>query len=146
MLQSDRSGRLDGDDATRRNTVTEEEMIARGREMFDRCYGGEIPAPRKIDPKGYWGMSMKMFNDFWGDERLSFREKRLVVMGVLAGRGGDPSAFLTHARSAFRNGEMSPDDLRAVILMTLPYAGYPNASPLWFAAEKLIAELAEGAK
>ena len=121
-------------------------MIARGREMFDRCYGGVISAPPKIDADGYWGLSMKMFNDFWGDERLSFREKRLVVFGVLAGRGADPSAFLTHARSAFRNGELTPDELRAVILMTLPYAGYPNASPLWFAAEKLIAELAKEAK
>jgi 4-carboxymuconolactone decarboxylase len=126
--------------------VTEEEVMAHGREIFDQCYGGVISAPRKIDPDGYWGLSMKMFHDFWGDERLTFREKRLVVLGVLAGRGGEPGAFMTHAKSAFRNGELTPDELRAVILMTLPYAGYPNSSPLWFAAEKLIAELAEAAK
>ena len=120
--------------------MTEEEIIARGKEMFDRCYGGVIPAPRTIDAKGYSGMSMKMFNDFWGDERLTFREKRLVVMGVIAGQGADPSAFLTHAKSALRNGEMSVDELRAVVLMALPYAGYPNVSQLNFALEKFIAE------
>ena len=126
--------------------MTEEEMIARGKEMYGRCYGDVIPAPPgRIDAKGYWGMSLKMFNDFWGDERLSFREKRLVVMGVMAGQGADPSAFLTHAKSALRNGEMTADDLRAVVLMALPYAGYPNVSRLNFALEKLIAELEQTA-
>ena len=120
--------------------MTEDEMIARGKEMFAKCYGDVLPAPKRIDPKGYWGLSMKMFNDFWGDERLSFREKRLVVLGVMAGRGGDPGAFLTHAKSALGNGEMSADELRAVVTMTLPYAGYPNTSPLHFALEKFLAE------
>jgi 4-carboxymuconolactone decarboxylase len=145
MLQSDAIGRFAGDDPIGRNTVTEEEMIARGREIFDRCYGGVISAPKKIDPKGYWGLSMKMFNDFWGDERLSFREKRLVVLGAMAGHGVDPSAFLTHAKSALRNGELSADELRAVVLMALPYVGYPSASPLSFALEKLLAELESSA-
>jgi 4-carboxymuconolactone decarboxylase len=121
--------------------MTEDEMIARGREMFDRCYGGVVPAPRKVDAKGYSGMSLKMFNDFWGDERLSFREKRLVVMGVLAGQGADPAAFVTHAKSALGNGELTADELRAVVLMALPYAGYPSVSRLNFALESLVAEI-----
>jgi 4-carboxymuconolactone decarboxylase len=120
--------------------MTEEEVIARGQEMFTKCYGDVLRAPKRIDPKGYWGLSMKMFNDFWGDERLSFREKRLVVLGVLAGRGGDPGAFLTHAKSALGNGELSADELRAAVMMTLPYAGYPNSSPIHFALEKFLAE------
>ena len=120
--------------------MTEEEMIARGQEFFEACYGGVVPMPQ-VDPKGYTGMSMKMFNDFWGDERLTFREKRLVVLGVLAGQGADPSLFDIHARSALQNGELSPDEVRAAVLMMLPYVGYPRASPLHLAAEKLITEL-----
>jgi alkylhydroperoxidase/carboxymuconolactone decarboxylase family protein YurZ len=59
----------------------------------------------------------------------------------MAGQGADPSAFLTHAKSTLENGEMSGDELRAAVLMTLPYVGYPKASPLYFALEKLLAEL-----
>jgi len=86
--------------------MTEEEMIARGKEIFEECYGGVIPLPEEIDPKGYSGLSMKMFNDVWGDGRLSFREKRLVVLGALAGLGADPSLFEIHAKSALGNGEL----------------------------------------
>jgi 4-carboxymuconolactone decarboxylase len=119
--------------------MTEEEMIEHGQEVFEQCYGGVVPMP-EIDPKGYTGMTMKMFNDFWGDGRLSFREKRLIVLGVLAGQGADPSLFEIHARSALQNGELSADEVRATILMTLPYVGFPSASPLFMAAEKLLAE------
>jgi 4-carboxymuconolactone decarboxylase len=126
--------------------MTEEEMIARGAEFFQKCYGGIIPVPQVSDGNTYAGMSLKMFNDFWGDEKLSFREKRLIVMGVLAGSGADPSLFEIHARSALGNGELQPDELRAVVLMTLPYVGYPRASPLFLAAEKLLAEQAKAAE
>jgi len=83
---------------------------------------------------------MKMFNDFWGDGRLSFRDKRLVVLGILAGMGADPSLFTIHARSALRNGEMSADEARAVVLMALPYVGFAQASPIFMAVEALLAE------
>lgn len=126
--------------------MTEEGMIARGAEYFQKCYGGIIPVPQVSDGKTHAGMSLKMFNDFWGDEKLAFRElafrdKRLIVMGVLAGSGADPSLFEIHARSALGNGELQPDELRAVVLMMLPYVGYPRASPLFLAVEKLLAEL-----
>lgn len=123
--------------------MDEEEMLARGQEVFEQCYGGVIPVPSEIDPREYAGMSMKMFHDFWGDGRLSFREKRLVVLGALAGMGADPSLFTIHAKSALRNGELSADELRAVVLMVLPYVGYPNASPLFVASETVLAEEGE---
>lgn len=119
--------------------MTEEEMIARGQELYEACYGGLVPLPKDIDPKGHKGMAMKMFNDFWGDERLSFRDKRLVVLGVVAALGAD-GAFRVHAQSALQNGELSADELRAALLMALPYAGYPRVSPLNALVDKLIAE------
>jgi 4-carboxymuconolactone decarboxylase len=120
--------------------MTLDEIIERGKKFFDKCYSGIVPMPPSIDPNGFSGATMKMFNDTWGDERLSFRERRLVVMGVVAGLGADPSLFTIHAKSALVNGELNTEELRAVILTALPYVGFPRASPLFLASEKLIAE------
>jgi len=120
--------------------MTEEEMIASGMKLFEQCYGGIVPVPASVDAKAYSGMTMKMFHDFWGDKRLSQRDKRLIVMGVVAGLGADASLFTIHAKSALQNEEITADELRAVILMMLPYVGFPRASPLFVASEKIIAE------
>lgn len=126
--------------------MTEDEMIANGKAIFGKCYGDVVPLPERVDARSFSGMSMKMFNDFWGDERLTFREKRLVVLGVLAGKGADPSLFGIHARSALQNAELSAEELRAVVLMTLPYVGFPHASPLYLGTEKIIGDVEAAAK
>ena len=120
--------------------MTEEEIIEDGKILFDKCYSGVVPLPAAVDAKAFTGQTMKMFHDAWGDDRLSFREKRLIIMGVPAGLGADPSLFTIHAKSALRNGEIQPEELRSVILMALPYVGFPRASPLFRAVEKLLAE------
>jgi 4-carboxymuconolactone decarboxylase len=119
--------------------MDENEMISRGMEVFEECYRGVVPMPA-VDAREFSGMTMKMFNDFWGDGRLSFREKRLIVLGILAGSGADPSLFSIHTKSALRNGELSADEARAVVLMALPYVGFAKASPIFVATEMLIAE------
>ena len=35
---------------------------------------------------------------------------------------------------------MSPEDVRAVVLMALPYVGFAKASPIFVATEALLAE------
>lgn len=119
--------------------MTEEEMMARGRELFVKCYGDVVGLPAPAPGSTFPGQTMKMFNDFWGDDRLTFREKRLVVMGIIAGLGADPSLFEIHAKSALRNGEMDGEELRAVVMMALPYVGFARCSPLFVASEKLLA-------
>ena len=119
--------------------MDEDEMISRGMEVFEECYQGVVPMPA-VNAREFSGMTMKMFNDFWGDGRLSFREKRLIVLGILAGSGADPSLFSIHTKSALRNGELSADEARAVVLMALPYVGFAKASPIFVATEALIAE------
>ena len=64
----------------------------------------------------------------------------LLVLGALAGLGADPAMFEIHARSALRNGELTPDELRAVIIMAMPYVGQPQASPLFLTVERILEE------
>jgi 4-carboxymuconolactone decarboxylase len=124
--------------------MTDEERIERGLRVYAECYGDVIPPPGDASPGSYTATNMKLFGEVWGDERLSFREKRLLVLGTLAGMGADPSLFVVHAKSALRNGELTPDELRAALLLIFPYVGFPNASPIHAVVEKLIAEFERG--
>lgn len=123
--------------------VTQGGMIENGKKVFESCYNGVVPLPNVPDAKGFAGQTMKMFNDYWGGlPELSMREKRMVVMGGLLA-SGNGAMFAIHAESALRNKEIDADTLRAIIFMSLPYVGYPNASPCYLEAEKLIARIAQ---
>lgn len=120
--------------------MTEDEMIARGKGIFEKCYGDVIALPPVIESKALSGMAMKMFNDIWGNDTLSFRDKRLIVLGVIAGLGADSSLFEIHSKSALRNGELNSAELQAVLLTALPYVGFPRVSPLARVVDGVIAE------
>ena len=121
--------------------MTEDEMIERGKAVFEDCYRGVVPMPAHITPDNMAGLTMKMFNDHWGafEDRLSMREKRLIILGGLFRAGGDNMVTI-HAECALRNGEMNADTLRAAALMALPYVGFPALSSCYLAIEKVIAK------
>jgi 4-carboxymuconolactone decarboxylase len=122
---------------------TEQEMIERGKQVFEDCYRGVVPMPPSVDPKAFTGMTMKMFNDFWGGiEQLSMRDKRMIILGGLLSHGR-ADMFTIHAECALRNGEMDANELRGVVLMALPYIGFPNASVCMLASETVIAKVAK---
>jgi 4-carboxymuconolactone decarboxylase len=124
--------------------MTEDEIIASGKAAFQAAYGGVIPVPETVPPGSFGELNLKLFHEVWADDRLSQRDKRLAVLGVLAGRGADPSLFAIHARSALRNKELTPEALRTLMRVFCYYAGAPAASALYLALEKLLAETNEG--
>jgi 4-carboxymuconolactone decarboxylase len=112
--------------------------LEKGSEVFNQCYGGVINLPPgELDDYQRYTLT-SLFAEIWTRPGLSFRDKRLVILGVLAGAGADPSLFEIHARSALKNGELEPQELREVIMITLPYAGFPKTSPLYQTAEKVL--------
>ena len=119
--------------------MTEEEIIEHGKQMFEDCYRGVVPMPANVTNTGFIGQTMKMFHEAWGGiPQLSMREKRLVILGILLATAR-ADTFAIHAESALRNGELSDEELRGVILMALPYVGFPSASACMLASEQVIA-------
>ena len=49
-------------------------------------------------------------------------------------------------RSALKNGELSPEQLREIVIHLAPYAGYPRAAGLVTEVEKVIAEQARASE
>ena len=115
-----------------------ERGLARMREV----YGDEV---REI-PEGVSAfndvMLRSLFAEVWDRDVLSFRDRRLLAMGVIAANGATDIWGL-QARSALANGELSVEELRETLVFLAPYAGYPNVAPLVGVTEKAIAGAVE---
>lgn len=95
------------------------------QESFERGWHTAMgtPAPEMW---GEWGRFAGAvgFGDVWNREHLTGREKRLVVLTVLALAGRSDSLAL-HLGASVRKGELDPDDLEELAVVLTAYAGLP---------------------
>lgn len=117
------------------------EAYRRGQERLREIYAGELADI----PEGLLAfndvMMRTLFAEVWDRDVLSIRDRRLLLLGVIAARGA-ADAFAVHARAALRRGELDPDGLRETLVLLAPYAGYPVVAPLIGVVEQAIAEVA----
>jgi 4-carboxymuconolactone decarboxylase len=111
----------------------------KGAEIYRQIYGPTAV----VVPEGamvFNDVMMKsLFAEVWTREVLSIRERRLLVMGVLASHGV-ADAWKVHARAALENGELTPEQLRETLVLLAPYAGYPCVNSLIAPTETAIHE------
>lgn len=114
----------------------------RGAAMIQEVYSGIVPNI----PKGTMAfndvMAETIFAKVWTREGLSIRDRRLLLLGVIAAQG-QTDTWSIQARAALKRKELTPDELRETLIMLAPYAGYPNVAPLLMKAEEAIAEAAK---
>ena len=75
----------------------------------------------------------------WSDEALSFRERSMINLGMIAALGRMEEWEL-HFRGAIKNG-LTRDELRAVLHQITIYAGVPAGLACFRIARKVFAEL-----
>jgi 4-carboxymuconolactone decarboxylase len=125
--------------------MADDDRYQRGARMLEKVYAGDVIAP----PKGSMAFSDLMleslFAEVWTREELSIRDRRLILFGVI-GALGEKDTFAIQAKSALKNGEVTPDQLREVLIMLANYAGYPRAAGLIGVVEKQIAAVAKEQK
>ena len=111
----------------------------RGAEMIGKVYAGDVPVP----PEGASAfadlMLEQLFAEVWTREGLSIRDRRLLIMGVIAALG-ETMTWKLQVRAAIKNGELSPEQVREVLILLTQYAGYPRAAGLMAATEEAIRE------
>ena len=122
-------------DTTGADTATDaiedagEDTYQRGVAMVTEIYQGEVPAL----PEGTMAfndvMMKSLFAEVWDRDVLSIRDRRLLIMGVIAARGSI-DVWRLQAQSALKRGELTPDQLRETLIALAPYAGYPVVAPL----------------
>ena len=107
-----------------------------GRELMARVYGWD-EAPDV--PGDFFGMTAEhLFADVWTRDGLSIRDRRLMLFGLLVALG-ENTVIDVQIEAALKNGEMSPDELREVVIFLTHYAGWPRGATLNTQVETAIA-------
>ena len=122
--------------------MSKSERYQRGAEMMKQVYGDLVPAAPEGASAFMDVMVSQVFAEVWSRDGLSIRDRRLLVMGVIAA-SGEPSVWGIQARAALQNGELDADQLREAVIQLAQYAGYPKVSGLVAATEQAIADIAK---
>jgi 4-carboxymuconolactone decarboxylase len=125
--------------------MADDDRFERGAEMLKKVYAGDVIVP----PKGAMAFSDLMleslFAEVWTRDVLSIRDRRLILLGVI-GALGEKDTFAIQAKASLKNEELTPEQLREVLIMLANYAGYPRAAGLIGVVEQQIAAAAKERK
>jgi|SRR5450432_2466382 4-carboxymuconolactone decarboxylase len=104
---------------------------ARGKRVFQEVYGGVVPLPPNSDSIGFMQLLLdQTFAEVWSREALSIRDRRLIVIGVLAALGED-APFVIQMRAALLKNELTPEQVKEIPMFLAHYVGFPRASRLF---------------
>jgi 4-carboxymuconolactone decarboxylase len=108
-----------------------------GLETMAKVYGW----PEVGDgPGDFFGYTVEhLFAEIWTRPGLTFRDRRLLLIGMLVGRGQHDVVGL-QLEAALGNEELSAEELREIVILMSHYAGWPDGAKLNSAVETLIAK------
>ena len=99
-----------------------------GEEKFNEVYAGDVVTA----PEGYTFtdiMLETLFAEVWTRDTLSMRDKRIMLMGMIAAQG-EGMTFKIQTKAGIKNGELTPEDIRELHLFIAQYCGYPRAASM----------------
>jgi len=114
------------------------ETRRRGLERMEEVYGFEMS-----DGVGdfFRYTADHLFADIWTRPGLTDRDRRLLLIGLLAGSGGQ-DVLTIQIPAAHAAGELSDEELREITLLMCHYAGWPMGSRINAIVEDTIAAAA----
>src|SRR5262249_17647944 len=124
--------------ARRNQPMGDSERRRRGAETMKRVYAGDVAVPPPGASAFVDLMLEQVFAEVWTREPLAFRDRRLLLIGIIAALG-EKEPFQIQVRAALKNGELTPAQVREALIMIANYAGYPRAAGLIGPAEQTIA-------
>lgn len=84
-----------------------------------------------------------LFGEVWSrEDKLSLKQRSIVTVSVLIGKGMLDSSFKFHIQSAKKNG-VTAEEMSEFITHAAFYAGWPNAWAAFNMAKEVYAEDAE---
>jgi 4-carboxymuconolactone decarboxylase len=113
-----------------------EEQRKQGLETLGRVYAVDLGITGDKDPYQQYTVD-HLFADVWNRPGLDVRERRLLILGVIAHLGREDLAELQFY-SALRFGELTREQVDEVVVHLLHYIGYPLGFALNQAAQRAI--------
>lgn len=125
-------------------SVDNEALVEAGKGAFKRLFANTLPLPQTWPLYARYIFST-LFGGVISRERISMRDKRLLILGAILGSGADASLFEIHTRAALKNGELHKADLEEICLILVNYCGHLRMSSIVPICNKLLCEnLEEG--
>ncbi len=118
--------------------MIDKERRDRGEEKIHDVYAGDVVVP----PEGYAFtdiMLQQLFAEVWTRDVLSMRDKRIMLLGMIAAQG-ETTTFKIQIKASLKRGEMTAEDARELHLFIAQYCGYPRAAAMLGPMEEAIAE------
>ena len=108
----------------------------RGLAKMNEVYGWQMTD----QPGDFFAVTADhLFGEIWTRPGLDIAQRRLLLIGMLAGAGRHDILDI-QLDSAYRRGELDADALREIVIFLAHYAGWPVAATLNTQVEKLIAK------
>jgi 4-carboxymuconolactone decarboxylase len=103
------------------------EKRKKGEEIINKVYGKALPPWTRTRFTDF--MLETLFAELWANETLSFKERRLLLLGAIAAQG-EENTFGIQAAAALNNGELTQEQLQEAIMFLTQYVGYPLANKM----------------
>ncbi len=112
------------------------ETRRRGLEKMEQVYGFDMQ-----DGAGdfFRYTADHLFADIWNRPGLSDRDRRLLLIGLLAGTGATDVLGI-QVPAAHANGELDDEALREIVIFLCHYAGWPVGARINSVVEETIAK------
>ena len=112
------------------------ERRRKGLERMEEVYGWEF----SDGPGDFFGYTADhLFADIWNRPGLSDRDRRLLMIGMLAADGAQ-DVLSIQVPAAYRAGELDEQALREIVIFLSHYAGWPVGARLNTLVEETIAK------
>ena len=105
--------------------MTDQTRRERGMQTMGEVYAwGQVPDL----PGAFFGVTAEhLFGDIWTREGLTVRERRLMLLGVIAALG-ETAVLPVQLDAALAREELTPDQLREIAVFLAHYVGWPRAA------------------
>ena len=119
---------------------TPQERRARGLRKMQEVYGWEF----RDGPGDFFGYTADhLFADIWSRPGLDTAQRRLLLIGLLAGQGRHDVLGI-QLEAALTAGELDAEALRELVVFLAHYAGWPTGATLNTQVEGLIGKHGDG--